>query len=175
MPVRKTVFVIGAGASKEACLPVGAELRESITVALDLRVERFIRVSGDDTIVEALRLAAAAEDPPLGDINPYLHAARQICKAMPLDISIDNFINTHQGDAKIERCGKLAIVRTILTAEKDSLYVDRTGPGTIDYRRLDGTWFNTLFQLLVPAVHSERSQGAAIFNLARDFQLRPLC
>ena len=176
MPVRKTVFVIGAGASKEAGLPVGAELKESIATALDMRAKRFIHMNGD-TIVEALRWAAAAEDPP-GDINPYRQAARQICKAMPLDTSIDNFINTHQGDAKIERCGKIAIVKTILAAEKDSLlYVDQTGPGMIDYRQLAGTWFNTFFQLLTQqstvSDFKERlsSISLVIFNYDRCVEL----
>ena len=148
MPVRKTVFVIGAGASEEADLPVGAKLKESVAAALDIRFDVIGRLErGDNTIVEALRLAVAAEDPPARDINRHIHAARQIRDAMPLDQSIDNFINTHQGDAKIELCGKLAIVRTILAAEKDSpLYADRTG--TIDYSRLDGKWFNIFFQLL---------------------------
>ncbi|MDQ3773980.1 MAG: hypothetical protein M3461_06240 [Pseudomonadota bacterium] len=153
MPVRNIAFVIGAGASKEAGLPVGAELKNSIAAALRAPYYGGLGVrmdSGDDMIVEALHLAVAAEAPAARDITPYVHAARRICNAMPLAISIDNYIDAHRGDAKIELCGKLAIVSTILAAEKASLlYISSvTHDNTINYGRLDGTWFNTFFQLL---------------------------
>ena len=151
MPVRKTVFVIGAGASKEADLPVGDELKASIATALNIGFILPDRLdTGDARIVDALRLVMEAEDPPARSFDPYLHAAWKIRDAMPLAISIDSFIDAQRGDAKVELCGKLAIVRTILAAEKNSLlYVARTRyDSTIDYSRLDGTWFNTFFQLL---------------------------
>jgi hypothetical protein len=176
MPGRKTVFVIGAGASNEADLPISAELKTSIAAALDIRFDLANRLErGDYKVVEALRLAVAAEDPPARDIRPYVHAAWQICKAMPLDTSIDNFINTHPGDAKIELCGKLAIVRTILAAEGQPA-VRR--PNAARHRGLQPTRWNMVQYLFSHAgreLHSNQSQGAAIFNRVRDFQLRPLC
>lgn len=99
-PVRKIVFVVGAGASKEVGLPVAKELKETIATALNICFNVLVnnrRESGDSTIAEALRLVAANEDPPTRDINPHLHAAWQIRDAMVLDTSIDNFINTHPG------------------------------------------------------------------------------
>jgi hypothetical protein len=149
--LKRTVFVLGAGASNEVQLPVGAELKKKIATILDIRFERGYRmVSGDDKIVEALRIADAAAGPHARDLNSYLHAARRISRAMPQAISIDNFLDAHQGDAKVELCGKLAIIRSILTAEQNSaLHFSRARhDSTLDYGRLDGTWFTSFFQLL---------------------------
>ena len=53
----KMVFVVGAGASYEVGLPLGTELKKTISQNLDIRFENFSRmVSGDSTIYEAFRL-----------------------------------------------------------------------------------------------------------------------
>jgi len=69
---------------------------------------------------------------------------------MPQAISIDNFIDAHGGNEKIEFCGKLAIARAILQAERKSLlYVDRQRYNDHpNYERLSTTWFNSFMQLL---------------------------
>jgi len=51
---RKTVFIIGAGASKEAGLPVGSDLKKVIARALDIRFKDLGQmVSGDNCIYQA--------------------------------------------------------------------------------------------------------------------------
>ncbi len=69
---------------------------------------------------------------------------------MPQAISIDNFIDSHRGDARLAVCGKLAIARCILDAESSStLFVNRRDPyPKIDFARVEPTWFNAFFQLL---------------------------
>src|SRR5690606_36661756 len=106
--------------------------------------------SGDETILQALRLAVQQEEPPTRDINPHLHVCWRIRDAMPQAISIDNFIDVHQGDLRIELCGKLAIVRAILEAERRSLlYFDPYGEKrNISFESLQPTWLNSFFQLL---------------------------
>ena len=113
----KTLFVVGAGASKEAGLPTGNELTATIAKKVDIKFRDFNdQFSGDFEIAAALRSHASDVDGPPGDINPYLPACWHIRDAMPQAISIDSFID-HQGDDKIEVCGKLAIVRSILEAQ----------------------------------------------------------
>lgn len=146
----KTVFIIGAGASKEANLPTGNELKESISSLLDIRFDPIQQKSGDYLITNALRALVRQPDGRNGDINPYLHEAWHIRDAMPQAISIDNFIDCQRGNEKIATCGKLAIVRSILDAEKSSiLYFDKfdRNPG-IEYNSLDKTWYLPFFQLL---------------------------
>jgi len=55
---QNTVFVIGAGASKEAGLPTGYELKSKISKLLDIRFDQFgsKQKSGDYQIMAALRL-----------------------------------------------------------------------------------------------------------------------
>lgn len=148
---KSTVIVVGAGASKEAGLPTGQELKTKIVDLLNIRFDWREQKSGDVRICEALRLYVKKAEPASNDINPHLHAARHICDAMPQAISIDNFIDAHNEDKKIELCGKLAIVRSILHAEKQSLlYFDRErmNRSQPDFRRLEDSWYNPFFQLL---------------------------
>ena len=124
MADRKTLMVVGAGASKEAGIPTSQGLKENIAGYLKLQFEDFgKRISGDDSIFEALTLASGEQEPTNAGwlLNQYLDAAWQIHTAMPQALSIDNFIDLHQGNEKIELCGKLAIVRAILHWERKSL------------------------------------------------------
>ena len=147
----KTVFIVGAGASKEAQLPTGNELKGSISSLLDIRFDFGSKQkSGDYLITQALRTLVKLPDGRNGDINPYLHEAWHIRDALPQAISIDNFIDCQRDNKMIAICGKLAIVRSILEAEKNSiLFYDKfdRNPG-IQYSSLEKTWYLPFFQLL---------------------------
>jgi len=54
MVSKKTTYVIGASASKEANLPVGSELKDKIARLLDIKYD-FHQVSGDHLIEKALQ------------------------------------------------------------------------------------------------------------------------
>lgn len=147
--LQKTLFVIGAGASKEANLPMGTELKKQISSSLDIRFDDWgsRMVSGDELICNSFRVAARSD--PHQDINPFLYSCWHIRDAMPQAISIDNFIDTHSHDKRIELCGKLAIVRSILDAESNSrLYDKNQGMNLLNFNRLDDTWYNSFWQLL---------------------------
>jgi hypothetical protein len=149
---KNTVFIIGAGASKEANLPTGNELKTSIASYLDMRFDTFgSRLEhGDHKIVEVLHQLVRQPNGQRGDINPYLHEAWHIRDALPQAISIDNFIDAHRGNEKIALCGKLGIVRSILESEARSLLkvnVDRANP-TINFKSLSNTWYVPFFQQL---------------------------
>ena len=105
--------------------------------------------SGDTEICDALRIHVQRTQ-MWPDINDHLHAAWRIRDAMPQAISIDNFIDAHQGDAKLELCGKLAIARAILQGEQQSLlFVDRTTSARHpNYDALGETWYTSFMQLL---------------------------
>ncbi|MBV8799423.1 MAG: hypothetical protein JO208_06415 [Alphaproteobacteria bacterium] len=121
---RKTVFVIGAGASCEVGLPSGQQLRERIARALNMYFQHGSeQTAGSRAIYEAFRVLARNEG---NDINLYVRAGWMIRDAAPLSLSIDNFIDAHRGDVAVEKCGKLAIAETILEAERAStLFVDK--------------------------------------------------
>ncbi len=176
MADQKTLFVIGAGASREANLPTNQELKKKIASILDIRFEHLSRrISGDQLVYEALRHELQNTEPSARDINSYLHAAWSIRDAMPQAISIDNFIDTHQGDEKIELCGKLAIIRSILDAESNSLlYINpRESNSKPNFGALDKTWFNSFFRLLTESCRKNefykriKSVAFIVFNYDR--------
>jgi len=123
-----TVIVVGAGASSECRLPTGTELKRQIATLLDIRFPNgFEQTSGDTAICEAFRIQTTRSG-PREDVNSYLHVSWRIRDAMPQAISIDNFVDAHQGNTKLELCGKLAIARAILSGEQRSLlYVNPRG------------------------------------------------
>ena len=143
MQQKKTVFVVGAGASQEVDLPTSTALKTTIENILDIRFHLTEQINGDFVIADALKSC-------FRDINPHLRACWKIREALPLAMSIDNFIDSHRGDERIELCGKLAIVRSILHAERSSkLSLNR--PNTykddkLNFGPLKDTWFNALWQ-----------------------------
>ncbi len=149
---QNTVFVVGAGASEEAGLPTSDKLKRKISSLLDIRLNEYNNCleCGDDTILKALILHVRQLDRISGNISPYLQEARNISGALPLAISIDNFIDQHRGNKHIELCGKLAIVRSILDAEKESLlHFEMEGvDSNINFNALEKTWYISFFKLL---------------------------
>src|SRR6266404_1399878 len=94
---RKTVFILGAGASKEAGLPIGSELITLIADKLNM-VDGFSqqpRREDHAILLQALRKKYPQE------ISKYYEACRQIGKGVILSKSIDDFLNNHQHDEAI--------------------------------------------------------------------------
>lgn len=144
----KAVIVLGAGASKEIGLPLGSELKLEIADIVNCRFKDGYRLSsGDALFVDALKVAVQ-RDTGDRDINPHLHAGWHIHDAMPQASSIDNFIDVHNKDKKIELCGKLGISRAILAAEaKSRIFTSNTR--AISWAPLDVSWLNAFMRLLV--------------------------
>jgi len=146
----KTTIVVGAGASNEVGLPIGKDLKNDIASILDYRYEHGIRrISGDNYVFDAINKDMNNKFVSM-DINKYITACRNIREGLPQTISIDNFLDSHQGNEEIELCGKLAIVRAILMAEKNSkLYIDfLNSRNSLNIQDLENTWYNKLMQLL---------------------------
>jgi len=159
---RKTTFILGAGASCEAGLPNGAELALRVASCLDLRFGHGCnQVSGSPLIADALYKVAATNF----EFDPCHYGCWMIRDAMPLALSIDNFIDSHRGNKEIELCGKLAIAETILEAERNSkLYVDSTKRESLNHSLLEGTWYIRLAQLLTENV--SKAEVRSIFQNA---------
>jgi len=148
---KKTLYIVGAGASHEAKLPTGDKLKNEISRLLDIKFNNgYNQSSGDRLITEAYRLIVRKLNLSKEDINPHMKAGWRIRDALHLAISIDNFIDAHKDDEKIELCGKLAIVRSILEAEQRSLmYIDNSNSNNkLNYTSLEKTWYTSFFKLL---------------------------
>lgn len=147
-----TVFVLGAGASKDVGLPVGDCLKEQIRISLNYKLDFSGRPrTGDNDIFEAIRAHLANRSLPSTRLDDYISAALLISRSMPLAASIDNFIDTHAGSVEVELCAKLAIAKNILDSEsRCSLMVDRNHMSdTFDFAQVEKeSWYGTLFKIL---------------------------
>ena len=105
---KNTVFVIGAGASKEFGLPVGTELAIAISDKLNIRFDDFQQklVSGD---LDLFRNVSNSRDAGVTQ-----QAAWLIRDGIILANSIDDFLDVHRHDEEVVRYGKAAIVKCIL-------------------------------------------------------------
>jgi hypothetical protein len=146
---QKTVFVLGAGASKELNLPTGDELKIQIAEELNIRFDKWDeQLSGSHDITQAFRILVQP-NPQQRDINPYIDACRRISVAMPQAMSIDNFIDVHGEDKLVEVSGKLGIALSVLKAEsKSKITFNRLISTRPNFTNLSSTWHNLFFQLL---------------------------
>lgn len=142
----KTLLIVGAGASNEVGLPVGSELAKLISQQLYFEFEHNRLLKGDGDFLNYL--GKLFEDVDVR--NEHLRAARQISDGITLANSIDRYIDIHHGDDKIQLCGKMAIVRSILHSEGNSkLFIDNDKRGdNWPFPQLDDTWFVKFFDIL---------------------------
>ena len=146
----KTLFVVGAGASAEVDIPTGQELALDIANRVNMELDDFGRPkSGDKRILSALTINAVPGR-TMTDINALNQAGRFISREMPNTPSIDEFIDTHDGDKNIELMGKLGIISAILEYEKRSkLQVSNPGPNqTLRPKKLFDTWLREFWLIL---------------------------
>jgi len=147
---RRTLFIVGAGASQEVGFPLGATLARSIGQRLVHQTDEATRRSiyADPKFYQQLRRTYPNE------INEYFAAARRITEGIQLANSIDDFLNIHSADDRIKSVGKAAIVRSILEAERASnLFVDQSNIyNKLDFSNVEGTWFVKLMRVLGPDI-----------------------
>ncbi len=157
---RDTTLIVGAGASKEFNLPVGAELRDRISEKLNILYSDGATLSkGDRHINHALIALSESER---GRFSELQGAAWSVRDGVKQAVSIDSFLDTHRSNPDINICGKLAILSAIIEAEFNStLYVEpnyRPAYPFNEIRPLDtvrGTWLDYFFQKLADGVTKE--------------------
>ncbi len=152
----KTVFVLGAGASKEANLPIGSELRKIIAKRLEFKFDTsdHLQGSGDRKLFEMLNSKYRNE------INNYLKACRVIRDGIIHADSIDDFIDDHKNNEYVVVCGKLAIFSSILEAERNSklYYKDTHIDNTINFNDIEDTWYSKFFKLIAKNISNDKIQ-----------------
>lgn len=163
----KTVFIVGAGASREVGLPTGEEIKLQIKNNLNFRFESITNrlASGSPKIAGAIQEYVRREKPEdilqlrQVRINTFYHKAAVINEALPHAISIDNLLDAHAGDKHVELCGKFAIIQSILDSEnKSSLRINRNDKeNAIDFWSLSkaNVWFSLFVRILAENVTKE--------------------
>ena len=133
----KTLFVVGAGASYEAGLPIGATLANIISKKLSIVPDG----SGRSRLQDA-DLWFHLQNQFRDDVPAFLDACAKISYGLPLAKSIDGFLDSHSDNRIMVDIGKAAIVRSILSAEKESrLFFNKPGYKMVDLSILADTWY----------------------------------
>lgn len=136
-----TVVVLGAGASFEVGFPIGSTLLESIQQGLDFKY-RDGGPGGDRTLRDIItQLGVLEQDEDRLAVQHWQGAAQRISEASQLAASIDNILEQHQGNEKVEVCGKLAIVRYIGAAERECEWRPNPNWDNLDFRALSKSWY----------------------------------
>lgn len=160
MFLSNTVVVVGAGASCEAGLPLGATLKSDISKLTKFKFEHGSFKDGDyDFWQDLLRSSHFS-----GDQQRVSSACAKISQGIPYVSSVDSFLEIHRSDPDIQQCAKSAIVKLILDGERRSrLHVnDRNIYNTLDTLKLEGTWFQELAHAIFEGV--DASDVSAAFS-----------
>jgi hypothetical protein len=151
---RRTLFVIGAGASQEVGFPVGSQLAATIKQKMDILLQHGrqpIDNGADYELYAAVTSKRQIERPE------FQQAAWLIRDGITLTRSIDDFMDLHRENERLVLLGKAAIVKSILEAERESsLYVDPSdGREFLDMGAIANTWFVKFMQVLGRGVQKE--------------------
>lgn len=140
----RMVVVVGAGASREFGLPMGNELKDRIAESCTVNWSGGAFFPNDSKISEAVQMCAQ-----LARVAPkeYLKGLQEISEALPLAISIDNYLDIRKEDPIILQCGKIAIIRLILEAERSSNLFVREGK-SLNFDPIKNTWIAEFFRVV---------------------------
>lgn len=145
----RTVFVVGAGASRELGLPLGSELLQKIQQNLIDIVERKISDALDYDIIHDLY--------PYG--SPTLEQVGiRFANGLSQAASIDNYLYSHAHDAELVAFGKRLICKQLLRAEAESCLAIHDGDFA-DRTKVSASWLSRMFQILVSKINNDNLQN----------------
>ncbi|KQT33735.1 hypothetical protein ASG29_06940 [Sphingomonas sp. Leaf412] len=182
---QKTTIVVGAGASCELGLPSGDGLKEQIVSLLRPTNDNAYGFA-DPALQQAMKALVSPDVTSFqSTLRPFKAAAQRILRGLPLALSIDNFLHSHQDDPHVVDLGKLCIAICILRAERSShlfkrrnIYVlveDHNEPreASTHGEELAKTWYPAFARLLMSGVQRNNIKEAfenvrfVIFNYDR--------
>jgi hypothetical protein len=153
---RRTLFVVGAGASQEFGMPVGSQLAETIARKMDIRFSPVGEQYGEGDEDLYRSVTRNRTDKP----DEFLHAAWRIRNGLPYARSIDDYLDAHREDELVTLFGKAAIVKSILEAERNSIlfYEGDARLGDLSFHPTEAsrTWLGLLLQLASRGVRKDQ-------------------
>ncbi|WP_296203141.1 SIR2 family protein [uncultured Hyphomicrobium sp.] len=154
----KTVIVVGAGASFEAGLPLGQELRGLIAKLTNFLFQYGSFKGGDYDFWQQLIRSPQFS----GDANRAATACAKIARGISYVSSIDSFLEVHRGDADIQHCAKAAIAKLVLDGERRSKLFIRTNNiyNSLDPAALRDTWYLELAHAVFEGVDASNASSA---------------
>ncbi|MFP9137240.1 SIR2 family protein [Devosia sp. XGJD_8] len=162
-----TVFIVGAGASYEFDMPLGAHLAKTISSNLewlsrDVEIYGRLRDKQTNSLIQHY-----AQTLPREQQDEVYQAARLIHEGIDHAMSIDAFIDMHADKPLVGAVGKLQIALEILRAENNSkLALPRSSLGGFDWEMTKDSWLRVFSEILL-----EKSKSSAIDSIAEDLTI----
>lgn len=155
--MKRTVYVLGAGASAEFGLPVGSGLRTMIVDLLKRDLPNLERLEESDS---PFAMACKSMDARRDDL---LTAGEIIRAGIHFTNSIDDFLLANANRPVVLQVGRLAIAAAMLAAENQSGNHIALDGGSVDARAkalgLLDTWIGTLFRYLRGLRQASEAKG----------------
>ncbi len=156
----KTVFVLGAGSSKEVGMPLGSELKQKIVSMYAYHNHNGEIFQARDKIAD-LALRQVFKEEKIFEIFEQFNRALQTVD------SIDDYLARFPNDSDLQLCAKVGIVSSIINSEKNSYLSNPVNIG------VNGTWLplflkNLTRQVSVEAVDDYLFNNLTIINFNYD-------
>jgi hypothetical protein len=148
---KRTVFIVGAGASAECGLPSGATLKNKIAEGFNLYFDAGQLRSGDRAILENLKRR-------IPEVNKHIKAGRELSATIATFPSIDEALHWWRARDDIIEMGKLAIAHYVLDAEHHSPLARKHG--TVDAQTARDTWLATFMSIALSAFERDEADKA---------------
>lgn len=144
---KKTVFVIGAGASGEFRMPVGSALMQDVARTVG-------QGSGQNKGEHAFRTKVARS---LGsnNIDRLMNEADRLAKTIPQFNSMDEVLHFLSDSPAVVELGKLAIAHEILKAERASLLYAAMQGDREAIQACDNTWAERFLRMALSATRKK--------------------
>ncbi len=162
---KPTVFVIGAGAGFDIDMPLGDKLADLISGAVSFYYDKGLLANGNAHIAEALQRISQ-----LKNVNwqAFLIAGRMIAGGIKYTRSIDNYVHTHSDKEAVKTVAKVAIVQTILEAERECAISIDPQQFPPRFRKEDEaykSWLSDFFTMLQDGVIEAKNVDRIFSNL----------
>jgi hypothetical protein len=146
MFARPVVFVVGAGASYEYKMPLGLQLAQSIANAVRFRFHHSTLrpISGDAALFDMLFRRFQTDR---NRLNTLVQAGHAVAGAISSAISIDDALFALSENQAAVELGKLAIIYSIVRAERDSTIAKAQNSVRLDDAAGKNGWVEQLFSM----------------------------
>lgn len=157
---KPVVFVIGAGASHELGLPLGAGLRDTIAEMVDFRFHGRQLEKGDADLLAILRRRYDTDKTDITRLEKHLVAGTDLFATMSRFPSVDEALHYWSERKEAVELGKLAIAQQLLQAERRSKIFDPKDRLRANVNAAGGTWLVPFVEMAMSGLRQEEAKEA---------------
>lgn len=151
MLMPRTLFVVGAGASREVGLSTGDKLKEKVANELTFESDGFTAMA-QGPVADSMKYHSKTSGKSFSD---YLESAKDFRSAVPLASTIDYYLDSKRDSAEHVFCGKMAIWKILLEEEERSVLRPKNELKRVHFDSIKKTWYVRLFRIMNAGVKAE--------------------